>query len=53
MDELFIRALIEEAAFYGKYDPAKFAQAPVKKAFAKNWAKKNAALVLPREEPAN
>lgn len=53
MDELFIRALIDEAAFYGKYDPAKFESVPVKKAFANNWAKKNAALVLPREEFAN
>ena len=43
MDELLIRALAEEAAFYAKYDPAAFAQAPVKKAFAKNWQKKNAA----------
>ena len=53
MDELLIRALIEEAALYGKYDPAKFESVPVKKAFAKNWAKKNAALVLPREESQN
>ena len=43
MDELLIRALAEEAAFYAKYDPAAFEQAPVKKAFAKNWQKKNAA----------
>ena len=44
MDELLTRALAEEAAFYATYDPATFAVAPVKKAFAKNWQKKNAAL---------
>ena len=44
MDELLARALAEEAAFYATYDPATFAVAPVKKAFAKNWQKKNAAL---------
>ncbi len=43
MDELLIRALAEEAAFYAKYDPATFEKAPVKKAFMKNWNKKNAA----------
>ncbi len=43
MDELLTRALAEEAAFYAKYDPATFAAAPVKKAFTKNWRKKNAA----------
>ena len=43
MDELLTRALAEETAFYGKYDPASFEAAPVKKAFAKNWQKKNAA----------
>ena len=50
MDELLIRALIEEAAFFGKYDPKKFDDVPVKKAFAKNWAKKNEALILRKEE---
>ena len=50
MDELLIRALIEEAALYGKYDPAKFESVPVKKAFAKNWAKKNEALILRKED---
>lgn len=48
MDELLIRALAEEAAFYAKYDPAAFAVAPVKRGFVKNWEKKNAALVLPQ-----
>lgn len=46
MDELLIRAIDEEAAFFAKYDPAKFEQAPVKKAFTKNWKKKNAAFPL-------
>ena len=46
MDELLIRAIDEEAAFYAKYDPAVFPQAPVKKAFVKNWQKKNAAFPL-------
>ena len=50
MDELLIRALIEEAAFYGKYDPKNFEDVPVKKAFAKNWAKKNEALILRKED---
>ena len=45
MDELLTRALAEEATFYAKYDPAAFEQAPVKKAFAKNWQKKNAAFL--------
>ena len=36
----------EEAAFYGKYDPASFEASPVKKAFAKNWQKKNAAFAV-------
>ncbi len=48
MDALLTRALSEESAFYAKYDPATFAAAPVKKAFSKNWAKKNAAFLLPR-----
>jgi len=43
MDELLTRALAEEAEFYAKYDPATFAVTPVKKAFMKNWDKKNAA----------
>lgn len=43
IDELLTRALAEEAAFYAKYDPAAFKPVPVKKAFAKNWQKKNAA----------
>ncbi|MDP3447769.1 MAG: hypothetical protein Q8S22_06875 [Eubacteriales bacterium] len=43
MDELLTRAIDEEAAFYAKYDPSAFEKAPVKKAFVKNWAKKNAA----------
>jgi len=43
MDELLIRAIAEEAAFYAKYDPATFAAAPVKKGFVRNWQKKNAA----------
>ena len=45
MDELLLRALAEEAAFYAKYDPAAFEQAHVKKSFAKNWQKKNAAFL--------
>ena len=45
MDELLLRALGEEATFYAKYDPAAFEQAPVKKAFAKNWQKKNTAFL--------
>ena len=47
MDELLIRAIAEEAAFYAKFDPATFAAAPAKRAFVKNWKKKNAALILP------
>ena len=43
MDELLSRAIAEEAAFYAKFDPCTFAAAPMKKAFAKNWQKKNAA----------
>ena len=43
MDELLSRVLAEEAAFYAKYDPATFEPAPVKRAFTKNWQKKNAA----------
>jgi hypothetical protein len=53
MDELLIRALAEEAALYAKYDPNSFALAPVKRGFMKNWQKKNAALILPREESAD
>lgn len=48
MDELLLRALVQEAAFYAKYDPQTFAQAPLKRAFQKNWQTKNAALVSPR-----
>ena len=47
MDELLTRAIAEEAAFYARYDPATFAAAPVKKAFVKNWQKKNAAFAPP------
>jgi len=43
MDELLGRAVREEAAFYARYDPEKLPAAPVKKAFANNWKKKNAA----------
>ena len=46
MDELLLRAIDEEAALYAKYDPATFEHAPVKKAFVKNWQKKNAAFPL-------
>jgi hypothetical protein len=53
MDELLARALAEEAALYAKYDPASFAAAPVKKAFQKNWNKKNAAFDAPPERNWN
>ncbi len=53
MDELLIRALAEEAAFYAKYDPNTFAIAETKRGFMKNWQKKNAALILPREATVN
>ena len=43
MDELLQRARAEEAAFYAKFGPAKFAAAPVKRGFKKNWQKKNEA----------
>ncbi|MEN6595838.1 MAG: hypothetical protein ABFC31_12920 [Clostridiaceae bacterium] len=43
MDELLLRALREEAEFYAKYDPEKFPNSPVKKAFLSNWNKKNTA----------
>ncbi len=49
MDELLERTLAQEAAFFAKYDPASFATAPVKKAFLKNWKKKNAAFILPQD----
>lgn len=44
MDDLLVRAAREEAAFYAKYDPEKLPAAPVKRAFTRNWKKKNAAL---------
>jgi hypothetical protein len=33
------------SGFYAKYDPTAFEQAHVKKSFAKNWQKKNAAFL--------
>ncbi len=48
MDELLIRALAEEAAFYERFDPETFASVPVGRAYAKRWKKKNAALLPPR-----
>lgn len=48
MDELLVRALREEAAFYAKYDPQTFQKAAVKRAFQKNWDRKNAALTPPQ-----
>lgn len=52
MDELLLRALREEAAFYAKFDPQSFPAVPVKKAFSGNWNKKNSAFaaLAPREE---
>ncbi len=52
MDELLLRALAEEAAFYAKFDPKTFENAPLKSAFAKNWQKKNAAFSV-RESQQN
>ena len=46
MDELLARALADEIAFYEKYDPATFAAAECKRAFLKNWQKKNSTLIL-------
>ncbi|NLI53287.1 MAG: peptidase U34 [Clostridiales bacterium] len=48
MDELLVRALREEAAFYASYDPGMFQKAPVRRAFMKRWDKKNAALTPPQ-----
>ena len=48
MDELLLRALAEEAAFYAKYDPETFPPAMCKRSFLKNWRKKNEALLSPR-----
>jgi hypothetical protein len=53
MDELLMCALAEEAAFYAKYDPNTFAITDTKRGFMKNWEKKNAALILPREANVN
>lgn len=47
MDELLVRAQAEEQAFYAKYNPTSFAAAPAKKAFLRNWKKKNAAFETP------
>ena len=52
MDELLLRALAEESAFYAKFDPKTFDNAPIKNAFAKNWQKKNAAFSV-RESQQN
>ncbi|MEA4869182.1 MAG: hypothetical protein VB062_00935 [Christensenella sp.] len=41
MDELLIRAIAEEAAFYAKYDPQMFAKATCKRSFTNHWQKKN------------
>ena len=41
MDELLIRAISEETAFYAAYDPNTFAKADCKRSFLKNWQKKN------------
>ena len=48
MDDLLVRALEEEAAFYAKYDPESFERVDVKRAFLNRWQKKNEALVSPR-----
>ncbi|HQQ40944.1 MAG TPA: peptidase U34 [Clostridia bacterium] len=52
MDELLLRALREEAAFYAKFDPQSFPAVPVKKAFSGNSKKKNSAFaaLAPKEE---
>ena len=45
MDELLIRAISEETAFYAAYDPNTFAKADCKRSFLKNWQKKNSAFL--------
>ena len=49
MDELFQRAVREEAAFYAKYDPKKMPNAPTARGFRNRWTKKNAAYYTPRQ----
>ena len=49
MDELLLRALREEAAFYAKYDPTKMPGAPTARGFRNRWANKNAAYYTPRQ----
>ena len=51
MDALLEQALIEEAAFYAKFDPAGFEKAAVKRAFERNWQKKNLAFSPRAEAP--
>ncbi len=48
MDELLVRTLAEESAFYAKYDPDSFPAAEAKRVFLKNWAKKNVAFESPQ-----
>ncbi len=49
MDELLLRTLREEAAFYAKYKPASMANAPASRGFLARWAKKTAAYYSPRQ----
>ncbi len=43
MDELLVRALAQETAFYSAYDPNTFDKADCKRSFLNNWQKKNSA----------
>lgn len=48
MDELLRRAVLEEAAFYAKYDPAKMTGAAASRGYLSRWKKKNAAFLSPQ-----
>lgn len=49
MDALLQRAVLEEAAFYARYDPVKMADAHTSHGYMKRWGKKNAAFFSPRQ----
>ena len=54
MDALLRRAVLEEAAFYAKYDPAKMEmRARTRGSYLARWSKKNAAFYSPRQTSGN
>jgi len=49
MDELLLRTLREEAAFYARYNPAKMANVHASRGFLARWSNKTAAYYSPRQ----